>query len=116
MTGEAIVSSRARELDLGGDSDLRPDYPTQQWPDGAKPLTQTGAGQTGSGLGPSGLDEEIGRDLEVPIQYCRDALDYQTSSYNLSAPAIESVSGKSFDAYMRENLLRPAEGHGDGMS
>jgi CubicO group peptidase (beta-lactamase class C family) len=114
MTGEAIVQLAERgRVDL--DAEIQtyvPDYPKQKWPVTVRNLlTHTGAGQTGSGLGPEQVStrEIVARISKYPIQYeTGTRFDYQTSGYNLLGAAIESVSGKSFDAYLRESLFAPA--------
>jgi CubicO group peptidase (beta-lactamase class C family) len=114
MTGEAIVQLAERgKLDL--DAEIQkyvPDYPVQKWPVTVRNLlTHTGGGQTGSGLGPEHVTtkEVVARISKYPIQYeTGTRYDYQTSGYNLLGAAIENVSGKSFDEYLRENLFKPA--------
>ncbi len=75
-------------------------------------LAHTGGGQWGSGLGPEYIAprevvERIGKNL---IKYEPDTkYEYTTSGYNLLGAAIEEVSGKSFDDYLRENIFRPLE-------
>jgi CubicO group peptidase (beta-lactamase class C family) len=114
MTGEAVVQLAERgKLDL--DSEIQkyvPDYPKQKWPVTVRNLlTHTGGGQTGSGLGPERVTtkEVVARISKYPVQYeTGTRYDYQTSGYNLLGAAIENVSGKSFDEYLRENLFEPA--------
>jgi CubicO group peptidase (beta-lactamase class C family) len=114
MTGEAIVQLAERgKLDL--DAEIQtyvPDYPVQKWPVTVRNLlTHTGGGQVGSGLGPEHVTtkEVVARISKYPIQYeTGTRFDYQTAGYNLLGAAIENVSGQTFDAYMRENLLLPA--------
>lgn len=114
MTGEAVVQLAERgKLDL--DAEIQtyvPDYPKQKWPVTVRNLlTHTGGGQTGSGLGPEHVTtkEVVARISKYPIQYePGNRYDYQTAGYNLLGAAIENVSGKSFDAYLRENLFLPA--------
>jgi CubicO group peptidase (beta-lactamase class C family) len=114
MTGEAIVQLAERgKLDL--DAEIQkyvPDYPAQKWPVTVRNLlTHTAGGQTGSGLGPEHVTtkEVVARISKYPIQYeTGTRFDYQTSGYNLLGAAIENVSGQTFDAYLRENLLLPA--------
>ncbi|HEX6182999.1 MAG TPA: serine hydrolase domain-containing protein, partial [Pyrinomonadaceae bacterium] len=114
MTGEAIVQLAERgKIDL--DAEIQtyvPDYPKQKWPVTVRHLlTHTGAGQTGSGLGTEQVTtkEIVARISKYPIQYEPGLrFDYQTAGYNLLGAAIENVSGKSFDAYLRENLFAPA--------
>ncbi|HJQ34215.1 MAG TPA: serine hydrolase domain-containing protein, partial [Pyrinomonadaceae bacterium] len=114
MTGEAIVQLAERgKLDL--DAEIQryvPDYPKQQWPVTVRNLlTHTGAGQTGSGLGPDHVTtkEVVARISKYPIKYEPGTrYDYQTSGYNLLGAAIENVSGQSFETYLRENLWAPA--------
>ncbi len=121
MTGEAIVQLAERgKLDL--DAEIQtyvPDYPKQKWPVTVRNLlTHTGAGQTGSGLGPEHVTpkEVVARISKYPIQYEPGTrFDYQTAGYNLLSAAIENVSGKSFDAYLRENLFAPAGMKNTGM-
>jgi CubicO group peptidase (beta-lactamase class C family) len=114
ITGEAIVQLAERgQLDL--DAEIQtyvPDYPKQKWPVTVRHLlTHTGAGQTGSGLGTEQVTtkEIVARISKYPIQYeTGTRFDYQTAGYNLLGAAVENVSGKSFDAYLRENLFAPA--------
>src|SRR5919107_2446578 len=121
MTGEAIVQLAERgKLDL--DAEIQtyvPDYPKQQWPVTVRNLlTHTGGGQVGSGLGPERVTpkEVVARISKYPIKYeTGTRFDYQTSGYNLLGAAIENVSGKSFDAYLRENLFAPAGMKDTGM-
>ena len=114
VTGEAIVQLAERgKLDLdAGIQKYVPDYPAQKWPVTVRNLlTHTGGGQVGSGLGPEHVTtkEVVARISKYPIQYETGVrFDYQTSAYNLLGAAIENVSGKSFDEYLRENLLLPA--------
>jgi CubicO group peptidase (beta-lactamase class C family) len=121
MTGEAIVQLAERgKLDL--DAEIQkyvPDYPVQKWPVTVRNLlTHTGAGQTGSGLGPEHVTpkEVVARISKYPIQYEPGMrFDYQTAGYNLLGAAIENVSGQTFDAYLRENLFAPAGMKDTGM-
>src|SRR5215213_1263494 len=121
MTGEAIVQLAERgKLDL--DAEIQtyvPDYPKQKWPVTVRNLlTHTGGGQVGSGLGPEHVTpkEVVARISKYPIKYeTGTRYDYQTSGYNLLGAAIENVSGKSFDAYLRENLFAPAGMRDTGM-
>lgn len=121
MTGEAIVQLAERgKLDL--DAEIQtyvPDYPKQKWPVTVRNLlTHTGGGQTGSGLGPEHVTpkEVVARISKYPIQYePGNRYDYQTAGYNLLGAAIENVSGKSFDEYLRENLFLPAGMKDTGM-
>lgn len=121
MTGEAIVQLAEKgQLDL--DAEIQkyvPDYPAQKWPVTVRNLlTHTGGGQIGSGLGPEHVStkEVVARISKYPIQYeTGTRFDYQTSAYNLLGAAIENVSGKSFDAYLRENLFAPAGMKDTGM-
>lgn len=121
MTGEAIVQLAERgKLDL--DAEIQkyvPDYPKQKWPVTVRNLlTHTGAGQTGSGLGPEHVTpkEVVARISKYPIQYePGNRFDYQTAGYNLLGAAIENVSGKTFDEYLRENLFKPAGMNDTGM-
>jgi CubicO group peptidase (beta-lactamase class C family) len=121
MTGEAIVQLAERgKLDL--DAEIQtyvPDYPKQKWPVTVRNLlTHTGAGQTGSGIGPEHVTtkEVVARISKYPIQYEPGGrFDYQTAGYNLLGAAIENVSGQSFDAYLRENLFAPAGMKDTGM-
>src|SRR3954466_2466765 len=121
MTGEAVVQLAERgKLDLDGEIQTYvPDYPKQKWPVTVRNLlTHTGGGQTGSGLGPEHVTpkEVVARISKYPIQYEPGTrYDYQTSGYNLLGAAIENVSGKSMDAYMRENLFAPAGMNDTGM-
>ncbi len=121
MTGEAIVQLAERgKLDL--DAEIQkyvPDYPVQKWPVTARNLlTHTGAGQTGSGIGPEQVStkEVVARISKYPIQYETGMrFDYQTAGYNLLGAAVENVSGQTFDAYLRENLFAPAGMKDTGM-
>jgi CubicO group peptidase (beta-lactamase class C family) len=121
MTGEAIVQLAERgKLDL--DAEIQtyvPDYPKQKWPVTVRNLlTHTGAGQTGSGIGPEHVTtkEVVARISKYPIQYEPGTrFDYQTAGYNLLGAAIENVSGQSFDTYLRENLFAPAGMKDTGM-
>ena len=121
MTGEAIVQLAEKgKLDL--DAEIQkyvPDYPKQQWPVTVRNLlTHTAGGQVGSGLGPEHVTpkEVVARISKYPIKYEPGTrYDYQTSGYNLLGAAIENVSGKSFDAYLRENLFAPAGMKDTGM-
>jgi len=121
MTGEAVVQLAERgKLDL--DAEIQryvPDYPKQKWPVTVRNLlTHTGAGQTGSGLGPEHVStkEVVARISKYPVQYeTGTRFDYQTSGYNLLGAAIENVSEKSLDAYLRENLFAPAGMKDTGM-
>ncbi|HYH84888.1 MAG TPA: serine hydrolase domain-containing protein, partial [Pyrinomonadaceae bacterium] len=114
MTGAAIVQLAERgKLDL--DAEIQtyvPDYPKQKWPVTVRQLlVHMGGGQTGSGVGTENVTtkELVARIAKYPIQYEPGMrFDYQTSGYNLLGAAIESISGKSFDAYMRENIWLPA--------
>jgi CubicO group peptidase (beta-lactamase class C family) len=114
MTGEAVVQLAERgKLDL--DAEIQkyvPDYPAQKWTVTVRNLlTHTGGGQTGSGLGPEHVTtkEVVARISKYPIQYePGNRFDYQTAGYNLLGAAIENASGKTFDAYLRENLFLPA--------
>jgi CubicO group peptidase (beta-lactamase class C family) len=114
MTGEAVVQLAERgKIDL--DAEIQryvPDYLKQQWPVTVRNLlTHTGGGQTGSGVGFERVTtkEVVARISKYPIKYEPGTrYDYQTSGYNLLGAAIENVSGKSFDDYMRENLFAPA--------
>jgi CubicO group peptidase (beta-lactamase class C family) len=121
MTGEAIVQLAERgKLDLDGEiQKYVPDYPKQKWPVTVRNLlTHTGAGQTGSGIGPEQVStkEVVARISKYPIQYEPGLrFDYQTAGYNLLGAAIENVSGQSFDAYLRENLFAPAGMKDTGM-
>jgi CubicO group peptidase (beta-lactamase class C family) len=121
MTGEAIVQLAERgKLDLDGEiQKYVPDYPKQKWPVTVRNLlTHTGAGQTGSGLGPEHVTtkEVVARISKYPIQYePGNRFDYQTAGYNLLGAAIENVSGKTFDEYLRENLFTPAGMKDTGM-
>jgi CubicO group peptidase (beta-lactamase class C family) len=121
MTGEAIVQLAERgKLDLDGEiQKYVPDYPVQKWPVTVRNLlTHTGGGQTGSGLGPEHVTtkEVVARISKYPVQYeTGTRYDYQTAGYNLLGAAIENVSGKTFDAYLRENLFLPAGMKDTGM-
>jgi CubicO group peptidase (beta-lactamase class C family) len=114
MTGEAVVQLAERgKLDL--DAEIQkyvPDYPAQKWTVTVRNLlTHTGGGQTGSGLGPEHVTtrEVVARISKYPIQYePGNRFDYQTAGYNLLGAAVENASGKTFDAYLRENLFLPA--------
>ncbi|HEX6186429.1 MAG TPA: serine hydrolase, partial [Pyrinomonadaceae bacterium] len=53
--------------------------------------------------------EIVARISKYPIQYEPGLrFDYQTAGYNLLGAAIETASGQTFDAYLRENLFQPA--------
>ncbi|HEX8354723.1 MAG TPA: serine hydrolase domain-containing protein [Pyrinomonadaceae bacterium] len=114
LTGEAVVQLAERgKLDL--DAEIQtyvPDYPKQPWPVTVRHLlTHTGGGQTGSGVGPERVTtkEVVARVSKHPIKYEPGTrYDYQTSGYNLLGAAVENVSGQTFEAYLRENLMLPA--------
>jgi CubicO group peptidase (beta-lactamase class C family) len=113
MTGEAVVQLAERgKIDL--DAEIRtyvPDYPKQKWPVTVRQLlVHTGGGQTGSGLGPENVTTKdlVARISKYPIEVEPGTrYVYTTSGYNLLGAAIENVSGKSFEAYLRENLWLP---------
>lgn len=113
MTGEAIVQLAERgKLDL--DAEIQtyvPDYPKQKWPVTVRQLlVHTGGGQVGSGLGAESVTtrELVARIAKYPIEVEPGTrYVYTTSGYNLLGAAIENVSGKSFEAYLRENLWLP---------
>lgn len=121
ITGEAIVQLAERgRVDL--DAEIQryvPDYPAQKWPVTVRNLlTHTGGGQVGSGLGPEHVTtkEVVARISKYPIQEETGVrFNYQTAGYNLLGAAIENVSGKSFDEYLRENILLPAGMKDTGM-
>ncbi|HKP45690.1 MAG TPA: serine hydrolase, partial [Pyrinomonadaceae bacterium] len=113
MTGTAIVQLVERgKMKL--DEEIQtyvPYYPKQKWPVTVKQLlVHLGGGQTGSGIGPEHVTprEVVARIAKYPIKNEPGfKFDYQTSGYNLLGAAIEEVSGKSFDEYLRENIWAP---------
>jgi CubicO group peptidase (beta-lactamase class C family) len=86
-------------------------YPKQQWPVTVRQLlAHTGGGPVGSGLGPEYVStrEVVERISKYPLRYEPDTkYQYTTSGYNLLGAAIEEVSGKSFNDYLRENIFLP---------
>jgi CubicO group peptidase (beta-lactamase class C family)/tetratricopeptide (TPR) repeat protein len=88
-----------------------PYYPKQQWPVTVRQLlAHTGGGPVGSGLGPEYVStrEVVERIAKYPLTYEPDTkYQYTTSGYNLLGAAIEEVSGKSFNDYLRENIFLP---------
>jgi CubicO group peptidase (beta-lactamase class C family)/tetratricopeptide (TPR) repeat protein len=88
-----------------------PYYPKQQWPVTVRQLlAHTGGGPVGSGLGPEYVSprEVVERIAKYPITYEPGTkYQYTTSGYNLLGAAIEEVSGKSFNDYLRENIFLP---------
>jgi CubicO group peptidase (beta-lactamase class C family) len=113
MTGTAIVQLAERgKLDLDGEIQTYvPYYPKQKWPVTVRQLlVHLGGGQVGSGLGADFVTtrEVVARISKYPIEIEPGTqYSYQTSGYNLLGAAIEEVSGKSFEAYLRENLWLP---------
>jgi CubicO group peptidase (beta-lactamase class C family)/tetratricopeptide (TPR) repeat protein len=88
-----------------------PYYPKQQWPVTVRQLlAHTGGGPVGSGLGPEYVStrEVVERIAKYPLTYEPGTkFQYTTSGYNLLGAAIEEVSGKSFNDYLRENIFLP---------
>jgi CubicO group peptidase (beta-lactamase class C family) len=86
-------------------------YPKQQWPVTVRQLlAHLGGGQEGSGLGQDYFTPKqvVERIAKYPIKIEPDTkYIYTTSGYNLLGAAIENVSGKSFNDYMRENIFLP---------
>ncbi|HJR07824.1 MAG TPA: serine hydrolase [Pyrinomonadaceae bacterium] len=113
MTGTAIVQLAERgKLDLDGEIQTYvPYYPKQKWPVTVRQLlVHLGGGQVGSGIGPEHVTtrEVVARIAKYPIELEPGTqYSYQTSGYNLLGAAIEEVSGKPFETYMRENLWLP---------
>src|SRR5687767_14572985 len=113
MTGAAVVQLAERgKLDL--DAEIQtyvPYYPKQRWPVTVRQLlVHLGGGQVGSGLGPEYVStrEVVARIAKYPIEIEPGTrYSYQTAGYNLLGAAVEEVSGKSFEAYLRENLWLP---------
>jgi CubicO group peptidase (beta-lactamase class C family) len=113
MTGTAIVQLAERgKLDL--DAEIQtyvPYYPKQRWPVTVRQLlVHLGGGQIGSGLGPEHVTtrEVVARIAKYPIEIEPGTrYSYQTSGYNLLGAAIEEISGKTFETYLRENLWSP---------
>ncbi|HEX8178061.1 MAG TPA: serine hydrolase [Pyrinomonadaceae bacterium] len=113
MTGTAIMQLAERGK-IKFDEEIQtyvPYYPKQKWPVTVRQLlVHLGGGQTGSGIGPEYVTprEVVARIAKYPIQNEPGVkFDYQTSGYNLLGAAIEEVSGKSFGAYLRENIWAP---------
>ena len=114
MTGAAIVQLAERGR-INLDAEIQtyvPSYPKQQWPVTVRQLlTHLSGGQGPSGLGP---DQVSMKDLVARISATPITVEpgtrfvYGTASYNLLAAAIESVTGGSFEKYLRENLWLPA--------
>lgn len=113
MTGTAIMQLVERgEIKL--DEEIQtyvPYYPKQKWPVTVKQLlVHLGGGQSGSGIGPEHLTprEVVARIAKYPIKNEPGVqFEYTTSGYNLLGAAIEEVSGKSLDQYLRENIWEP---------
>lgn len=113
MTGTAIVQLAERgKINL--DEEIQkyvPYYPKQKWPVTVRQLlVHLGGGQTGSGIGPEYVSprEVVERIAKFPIKNEPGVrFDYQTSGYNLLGAAIEEVTGKSFAAYLQENIWLP---------
>lgn len=88
-----------------------PYYPKQQWPVTVRQLlVHLGGGQHGSMLGPEYVSprEVVGRISKHPLKFEPGTkYEYTTSGYNLLGAAIEEVTGKSFDDYLRENIFLP---------
>lgn len=113
MTGAAVVQLAERgKLDL--DAEIQtyvPYYPKQRWPVTVRQLlVHLGGGQVGSGLGPEHVTtrEVVARIAKYPIEIEPGTrYSYQTSGYNLLGAAVEEISGKSFEAYLKENLWLP---------
>lgn len=114
MTAAAIVQLAERgKINL--DAEIQtylPEYPKQTWPVTVRQLlTHLGGGQGPSGIGPEQVTskEVVARLAKSPITIEPGTrFAYGTGAYNLLAAAIENVSGKSFEAYLRENLWLPA--------
>lgn len=114
MTGAAIVQLAERGR-INLDAEIQtyvPNYAKQQWPVTVRQLlTHLSGGQGPSGLGP---DQVSMKDLVARISATPITVEpgtrfvYGTASYNLLAAAIESVTGGSFEKYLRENLWLPA--------
>lgn len=113
MTGTAIMQLVERgKMKL--DEEIQtyvPYYPKQKWPVTVKQLlVHLGGGQSGSGIGPEHVTprEVVARISKYPIKNEPGvSFEYTTSGYNLLGAAIEEVSGKSFDQYLRENIWGP---------
>ena len=114
MTAMAVVQLAERgKLNL--DAEIQtyvPDFPKQKWPVTVRQLlTHLGSIQSSSGLGP---DQVSMKDLVARISATPVTIEpgtrfiYATADYNLLAAAVESVTGGSFDKYLRENLWLPA--------
>jgi len=88
-----------------------PYYPKQQWPVTVRQLlAHLGGGQQGSMLGPTYVSprEVVERISKHPLKFEPGTkYEYTTSGYNLLGAAIEEVSGKSFNDYLRENIFLP---------
>jgi CubicO group peptidase (beta-lactamase class C family) len=88
-----------------------PNYPKQHWPVTVRQLlSHTGGEPVGSGLGPEYVSPKqvVERIAQYPINTEPGAkFQYTTSGYNLLGAAIEEVSGKSFNDYLRENIFLP---------
>jgi CubicO group peptidase (beta-lactamase class C family) len=88
-----------------------PSYPKQQWPIKVRQLLAHTDGElVGSGLGPEYLSPKqvVERIAQYPIKTEPDTkFQYTTSGYNLLGAAIEEVTGKSFNDYLRENIFLP---------
>ena len=88
-----------------------PYYPKQQWPITVRQLlAHTGGNPDGSGIGPEYVSPKqvVERIAQYPIKTEPDTkFQYTTSGYNLLGAAIEEVTGKSFNVYLRENIFLP---------
>ncbi len=88
-----------------------PYYPKQQWPVTVRQLlAHLGGGQQGSMLGPTYVSprDVVGRISKHPLKFEPGTkYEYTTSGYNLLGAAIEEVTGKSFNDYLRENIFLP---------
>src|SRR5262245_56657546 len=88
-----------------------PYYPKQQWPLTVRQcLSHTGGEQVFSGLGPEYVTprQVIERIAKTQIKNEPGTrFIYTTNQYNLLGAAIEEVSGKSFNDYLRENIFLP---------
>jgi CubicO group peptidase (beta-lactamase class C family)/tetratricopeptide (TPR) repeat protein len=88
-----------------------PYYPKQKWPVTVRQLlAHMGGGQCCSGLGAEYLTtrQVVERIAKNPIQWEPGTkFEYTTSGYNLLGAAIEEVSGKSFNDYLKENIWMP---------
>lgn len=113
MTGTAIMQLVERgKMKLAEEIQTYvPYYAKQKWPVTVKQLlVHLGGGQSGSGIGPEHVTprEVVARISKYPIKNEPGVnFEYTTSGYNLLGAAIEEVSSKSFDEYMREHIWGP---------